>query len=60
MKFLALETVTNAQSLCLAIICRKQSPLDIPFDLIVVSIFLKTCPKDDRDSSRQLLEERFD
>ena len=39
--FVVINTVKNGQSLCSAVICRKQSAFDMQFHLIVVSIFLK-------------------
>ena len=53
------NTVKNGQSWCSAVICRKQSAFDMQFHLIVVSIFLKMCVKDDGDSSSQLLQRRI-
>ena len=52
------NTVKNGQSWCSAVICRKRSAFDMQFHLIVVSIFLKTCVKDQGDSSSRLLERR--
>ena len=51
--------VNKGKSWCSAIICTKRSPFDMQFHLIVVSIFLKTCVKDLRDSSGQLLQRRI-
>ena len=53
------NTVKNKQSWLLAVICGKQSAFDMQFHLTVVSIFLKTCVKDQGDSSSQLLERRI-
>ena len=52
------NTVKNGRSWCSAVICRKRSAFDMQFHLIVVSIFLKTCVKDQGDSSSRLLERR--
>ena len=49
----------NRQSWRSAVICRKRSAFDMPFNLIVVSIFLKTRVKDQGDGSRRLLERRI-
>ena len=53
------NTVKNGQSWCSAVICRKRSAFDMQFHLIVVSIFLETCAKDQGDSSSRLLERRI-
>ena len=37
---------------------QKLSAFDMQFHLILVSIFLKTCVKDDEDSSSRLQERR--
>ena len=47
------------QSWCLAVICTKRRAFEIHFQLIVVSIFLKTCVKDHGDSSNLFLEKRI-
>ena len=52
------NTVKNGQSWCSAVICRKRSAFDMQFHLIVVSI-VKTCVKDQGDSSSCLLERRI-
>ena len=52
------NTVKNGRSWCSAVICRKRSAFDMQFHLIVVSIFLKTCVKDQGDGSSRLLERR--
>ena len=57
--FMVRNTVKNGQYCCLAVICRKWSAFDMQFHLIVVSIFLKMCVKDDGDSSGQLLQRRI-
>ena len=53
------NTVKNGQSLCSAVTCRKRSAFDMQFQLIVVSIFLKTCVKDHGESSNRLLERKI-
>ena len=57
--FVVRNTVKNGLSWCLPVICRKQSAFDMQFHLIVVSVFLKTCVKDQGDSSSHLLERRI-
>ena len=57
--FVDRNTIKNGQSWCSAVICRKRSAFDMQFHLIVVSIFLKTCVKDQGDSSSRLLERRI-
>ena len=52
------NTVKNGQSWCSAVICRKRSAFEMQLHLIVVSVFLKTCVKDQGDSSSRLLERR--
>ena len=39
------NALKNGQSWCSAVICRKRSAFDMQFNLIVVSIGLKTCGK---------------
>ena len=56
--FMVTNTVKNGQTWCLAVICKKWRAFDMQFHLIVVSIFLKTCVKDQLDSSNRLLERR--
>ena len=51
--------VKNGHSWCSVVICRKRSAFGMQFHLIVVSIFLKTCVKDQGDSSSRLLERRI-
>ena len=53
------NTVKNGQSWCSIVTCTKRSAFDIQFQLIVVSIFLKTCVKDHADNSSRLLERRI-
>ena len=55
---MARNAVNNGQYCCLAVICEKSSAFDMQFQLIVVSIFLKTCVKYHLDSSNRLLERR--
>ena len=57
--FIVRNKVNKGESFFLAIICRKRSRFDMQLHLIVVSIFLKTCVKDLRDSSGQLLQRRI-
>ena len=49
----------NGQSWRSAVICGKRSAFDMQFHLIVVSIFLITCVKDQGDSSSRFLERRI-
>ena len=57
--FIVINTVKNGQSWRMAVICRKRSPFNTQFYLVVVSIFLKTYAKDHGDSSSRLLERRI-
>ena len=47
--FIVINTVKNGQSWRMAVICRKRSPFNMQFHLVVVSIFLKTYAKDHGD-----------
>ena len=57
--FVVRNTVKNGQSWCSAVICRKRNAFDMQFHVIVVSVFLETCVKDQGDSSSRLLERRI-
>ena len=57
--FIVRNTVKKGKSLCLAAICRKRSAFDMPFHLIVASIFLKMCMNYFRDNCVQLLQRRI-
>ena len=51
--------VKTGQYRCSAVICRKRTAFEIQFDLMVVSVFLKTHVKDHGDSFSRLLERRI-